>query len=98
MTGIPAIRVNDEKNVVDYSTDRLDSDLAIFTTIIQPLQCGTQEDARGVFEAEAAFVKVAPAFGFVPLEEHRRMYALSVVGSRSRALYNHPDAKPSAAY
>jgi hypothetical protein len=46
MTGIPAIRVNDEKNVVDYSTDRLDSDLAIFTTIIQPLQCGTQEDAR----------------------------------------------------
>ena len=82
MTGIAAIRVNDEKNVVDYSTDRLDSDLAIFTTIIQPLQCGIQEDARGVFEAEATFV----------------VYALSVVGSRSRALYNHPDAKPSAAY
>jgi hypothetical protein len=26
------------------------------------------------------------------------MYALSVVGSRSRAFYNHPVAKPSAAY
>jgi hypothetical protein len=26
------------------------------------------------------------------------MYALSVVGSRSRALYSHPDAKASAAY
>jgi hypothetical protein len=54
MTGIPAIGVNDEKNVVDHSTDRLDSNLSIFTTIIQPLQCRTQKDARGVFEAEAA--------------------------------------------
>jgi len=84
MTGVTAIRVDDEKNVVDYSTDRLDSDLAIFTTIIQPLQCGTQKDARGVFEAEAAFVKVALAFGVIPLEEHRGMYALSVVRSSPR--------------
>ena len=83
MTGIAAIGVNDEKDVVDYSTDRLDSDLAIFTTIVRLLQCGIREDARGIFEAEATFVKVAPALGFVPLEEHRRnrMYALSVVRS-----------------
>ena len=33
MTGVPTIRVNDEKNVVRYATDRLDSDLAIFTTM-----------------------------------------------------------------
>jgi hypothetical protein len=59
----------------------MNSDLAILTTIVQPLQCGTQEDARGIFEAEAAFVKVASAFDFVPREEHRRMYALSVVRS-----------------
>jgi hypothetical protein len=84
MASVPAIRVNDEKNVVDHATDHLDSDLAIFTTIVQPLQCGTQEDPRGIFEVEAAFVKVAPAFGFVPLEEHRRMYALSVVRSSPR--------------
>ena len=70
MTGIAAIGVNDEKDVVDYSTDRLDSDLAIFTTIVRLLQCGTREDARGIFEAEATFVKVAPALGFVPLELH----------------------------
>jgi hypothetical protein len=98
MTGIPAIRVNDEKNVVDYSTDRLDSDLAIFTTIIPPLQCGTQEDARGVFEAEATFVKVAPAFAFRPT----RRASSNVRFKRSRvkfqALYNRSDAKPSAAY
>ena len=83
MMGIAAIGVNDEKDVVDYSTDRLDSDLAIFTTIVRLLQCGTREDPRGIFEAEATFVKVAPALGFVPLEEHRRnrMYALSVVQS-----------------
>jgi hypothetical protein len=81
MTGIPAIRVDDEKNVVACSTNRLDSDLALLTTIVQPLQCGTQEDARGIFEAEAAFVKVASAFDFVPLEVHRAMYALSVVRS-----------------
>ena len=66
MAGVPAIRVNDEKNVVDHATNHLDSDLAIFTTIVQPLQCGTQEDPRGIFEVEAAFVKVAPAFGFRP--------------------------------
>jgi hypothetical protein len=66
MASVPAIRVNDEKNLVDYATDRLDSDLAIFATIVQSLQCGTREDARGVFEAEAAFVNVASAFGFVP--------------------------------
>jgi hypothetical protein len=70
MTGIPAIRV-DDKNVVDYSTNRLDSDLAILTSIVQPLQCGAQEDARGIFEAEAAFVKVASAFDFVLLKAHR---------------------------
>src|SRR5271169_133399 len=84
MASVPTILVNDEKNVVDHATDHLDSDLAIFTTIVQPLQCGTQEDPRGIFEVEAAFVKVAPAFGFVPLEEHRRMYALSVVRSSPR--------------
>ena len=53
MASVPAIRVNDEKNVVDYATDHLNSDLAIFTTIVQPLQCRTQEDARGIFEVEA---------------------------------------------
>jgi hypothetical protein len=75
MTGVTAIRVDDEKNVVDYSTDRLDSNLAIFATIIRPLQCGTQEDARGIFKAEAAFVAVKstaalqPALVLAPLIE-----------------------------
>src|SRR5262249_36764582 len=97
MTGVTAIRVDDEKNVVDYSTDRLDSNLTIFTAIVQPLQCGTQEDARGIFEAEAAFVKIAPAFGFVQLEKHRCIYALSVVRSSLRPRTTRSSAKPRAA-
>ena len=89
MTGIRAIRVDDEKNVVAYSTNRLDSDFAIFATIVQPLQCGTQKDARRIFEAKAAFGQVAPAFAFVPLEVHRGMYALSVVRSSPERLLPH---------
>jgi len=36
---------------------------------------------RAGFEAEASFVEDAPTLCFVPLEEHRQMYAASVVSS-----------------
>ena len=41
MTGITAIRVDDEKGVVDNSTNRLDADLPILATRVLSLQCGT---------------------------------------------------------
>ena len=41
MTGITAIRVDDEKNVVDNPTNRLTADLPILATRVLTLQCGT---------------------------------------------------------
>jgi hypothetical protein len=41
MTGITAIRVDDEKSVVDNPTNRLDADLPILATRVLSLQCGT---------------------------------------------------------
>jgi len=82
MTHITAIRVDDEENIGVNLTDRLDSNLSIFSTIVLSLQCGTQENAGGIFEAEASFVESTAALGFVPLKEHCALYALSVVGQQ----------------
>ncbi len=40
MTSVTAIGVDNEENVVPNPTDRLDSNLPIFATIVQSLQCG----------------------------------------------------------
>ena len=41
MANVTAIGVHDEEYVVPNPTDRPDSDLAIFATIIRSLQCGS---------------------------------------------------------
>jgi len=41
MTSITAIAVDDEEYVGPNPTDRLDTDLPIFATIIRSLQCGS---------------------------------------------------------
>jgi hypothetical protein len=40
MTGITAIRIDDEENVSGRLTNCLHADFAILATIILPLQCG----------------------------------------------------------
>jgi|GEM_PF-5629725 hypothetical protein len=40
MTSVTAIGVDDEEYVVPNPTDRLDSNLFIFATIVRSLQCG----------------------------------------------------------
>ena len=41
MTSVTAIGVDNEENVLPNPTDRLDSDLSIFVTIVRSLQCGS---------------------------------------------------------
>ncbi len=40
MANVTAIGVHDEEYVVPNPTDRLDSDLSIFATIVRSLPCG----------------------------------------------------------
>jgi len=82
VTYIIAICVDHKENVVANLTNRLHSDFTVLATIVLSLKCGTQEDASSIFEAETSFFEGAAALGFVPLEEHCPMYALSVVWSR----------------
>ena len=81
MAYIIAICVDHEENVVADLTNRLHSDFTVLATIILSLQCGTYEDPSGIFEAETAFFERALTLGFIPLEEHCTMYAISVVQS-----------------
>ena len=79
MTYVIAICVDHEENVVADLTNRLHADFTILATIVRSLECGTEEDASSIFEAETSFFEGAAALSFVPLEKHCPMYALSVV-------------------
>ena len=50
MACITAIGIDDEENVVANLPDRLYPDLAVISTLVPPLKCGTQEDVRSIID------------------------------------------------
>src|SRR6516165_4115583 len=79
MACITAIGIDDEENVVANLPDRLYPDLAVISTLVPPLKCGTQEDVRSIIEIKTSLAQRASALGLIPLEEHCWLrYASSV--------------------
>ena len=78
MTSVTAIGVDNEENV-SPTRPIVWIRTSLFATIVRSLQCASLKDAGGIFGAEASLVEAAPARCFVPLEEHRQMYAVSAV-------------------
>src|ERR1700691_1920412 len=84
-TDITAIGVDDEQNVIVDLPDRFYPIFAIIAAIVPLLQCGTEENACCVIEAEPSLAQSVPALRLVPFEEHRSIYALSVLWSTARS-------------